>query len=79
MDSFAAKDLKFDDGQNNKEVLPDEIQQYGFRPPVRAQDGTIIAGHKLAAQHLNYIINELYKKIADQEIRIAQLEAKAGS
>jgi len=79
MDSFAAQDLQFDDGQNNKESIPDEIQQYGFRPPVRAQDGTIISGHKLAAQHLNYIINDLYSKNASLEARIAQLESKAGN
>lgn len=72
MDSFAAQDLQFDDGQNNKEPIPDEIQQYGFRPPVRAKDGSIIAGHKLTANHLNYIFNDLYTQIAE-------LKAKVGS
>lgn len=79
MDSFASQDLQFDDGQNNKEAIPDEIQQYGFRPPVRAQNGTIIAGHHLAAQHLNQIFYDLYTKIAAQEARINELENKAGS
>lgn len=72
MDSFAAQDLQFDDGQNNKEPIPDEIQQYGWRPPVRAQDGSIIAGHKLTANHLNYIINDLYAQLAE-------LKSKVGS
>ncbi|SEQ64813.1 hypothetical protein SAMN05216522_10526 [Rosenbergiella nectarea] len=72
MESFAANDLLFDDGQNNKESIPDEVQQYGFRPPVRAQDGSIIPGHKLTANHLNYIFNDLYSQIAE-------LKAKGGS
>ena len=72
MDSFAAQDLQFDDGQNNKEPIPDEIQQYGWRPPVRSQDGSIIAGHKLTANHLNYIIHDLYAQLAE-------LKAKVGS
>ncbi|WP_241640736.1 phosphoglycolate phosphatase [Rosenbergiella epipactidis] len=70
MDSFAASDLQFDDGQNNIESIPDEVQQYGFRPPVRGKDGSIIAGHKLTANHLNYILNDLYAQIAELKSRV---------
>lgn len=72
--SFAATDVTYSDGQNNKEPVPDEILAAGFVPPVRMPDGSISAGSKLAANHLNTLLNDLYAQIADLNARIAALE-----
>ncbi|EEV9286097.1 phosphoglycolate phosphatase [Escherichia coli] len=74
LDSFAAQNLTFSDGQNNKEAIPEEIVEYGFKPPVRAADGSIQVGDKLAANHLNYLLNDLYSQISDLKARVAVLE-----
>lgn len=63
MDSFANTDRVYSDGQRNKEAIPDEITTYGFKPPVRLPDGSIEAGDYLAANHLNFILNDIYKRI----------------
>lgn len=72
--SFAATDVTYSDGQNNKEPIPDEILASGFVPPVRMPDGSISAGNKLAANHLNTLLNDLYAQIADLKARITVLE-----
>ncbi|WP_261154230.1 phosphoglycolate phosphatase [Serratia ficaria] len=72
--SFAAQDRIYPDGQNNKEPVPDEIIEFGFVPPVRMPDGSISTGSKLAANHLNTLLNELYSKISTLEARVAALE-----
>lgn len=72
--SFAATDVTYADGQNNKEPVPDEIIASGFVPPVRMPDGSIAAGSKLAANHLNTLLNDLYTQIADLKARVADLE-----
>ncbi|MET5573161.1 phosphoglycolate phosphatase [Klebsiella aerogenes] len=74
LNSFAAQDLKYSDGQNNKETIPDEIVEYGFKPPVRAADGTVQVGDKLTANHLNYLLNDLYSQISELKSRISTLE-----
>lgn len=74
LNSFAAQDLKYSDGQNNKEAIPDEIVEYGFKPPVRAADGTVQVGDKLTANHLNYLLNDLYSQISELKSRISTLE-----
>ncbi|AMO81564.1 hypothetical protein [Obesumbacterium proteus] len=72
--SFANTDVTYPDGQSNKEPIPDEILDKGFVPPVRMPDGSISAGSKLAANHLNTLLHDLYAQIADLNARIAALE-----
>ncbi|MGL5965636.1 MAG: phosphoglycolate phosphatase [Kluyvera sp.] len=72
--SFAATDVTYSDGQNNKEPVPDEILASGFVPPVRMPDGSISAGSKLAANHLNTILNDLYAQISELKSRIETLQ-----
>ncbi|EPK1682140.1 phosphoglycolate phosphatase [Klebsiella aerogenes] len=74
LNSFAAQDLKYSDGQNNKENIPDEIVEYGFKPPVRAADGTVQVGDKLPANYLNYLLNDLYSQISELKSRVSTLE-----
>ena len=63
MKSFANVDVGYPDGQTNKTVVPAEIQARGFKPPVRATDGTLELGDNLAANHLNYILNDIYNQL----------------
>lgn len=63
MDSFANSDITYDDGQLNREPVPEEIVVYGFKPPIRLPDGSIQEGDYLSANHLNYLLNDIYKKI----------------
>lgn len=72
--SFANTDVSYPDGQSNKEPIPNEILDKGFVPPVRMPDGSISAGSKLAANHLNTLLNDLYAQIAELKSRVAELE-----
>lgn len=63
MESFANVDVDYPDGQTNKTVVPAEIQARGFKPPVRATDGTLELGDNLAANHLNYILHDIYTQL----------------
>lgn len=63
MESFAKTDRDYADGQKNREPIPDEIQTYGFKPPVKMPDGSIELGDYLAANHLNYILNDIYNQL----------------
>lgn len=72
--SFADTDITYSDGQTNKLKPPDEIYTNGFKPPVRNSDGSVMKGDPLAANHLNYILNDLYAQITALEVRIAALE-----
>lgn len=67
--TFAGTNVTFADKQVNKVRPPDEIFATGFKPPVKNPDGSVTKGDPLAANHLNYILNDLYA-------RIAALEAK---
>ncbi|WP_158782513.1 phosphoglycolate phosphatase [Pantoea sp. BAV 3049] len=67
--SFSDTDVTYPDGQSNRVRPPDEIFSAGFKPPVKNSDGTVQKGDVLAANHLNYILHDLYA-------RIAALEAK---
>lgn len=65
--SFAATNVTYADEQSNRVRPPDEIFSAGFKPPVKNDDGTITKGDALAANHLNYILNDLYARIAALE------------
>lgn len=67
--TFAATVVTYVDGQENKVRPPDEIFATGFKPPVKNADGSVTKGDPLSANHLNYILNDIYA-------RIAALEAK---
>lgn len=67
--SFAGTDVTYPDNQSNRVRPPDEIFSVGFKPPVKNPDGSVSKGDSLAANHLNYILHDLYS-------RIAALEAK---
>lgn len=68
MESFASTDVEYPDGQTNKTVVPAEIQARGFKPPVRTSGGDLERGDSLAANHLNYILNDIYNKLASSRI-----------
>lgn len=70
MDSFASKDIQYPDGQPNKVVVPAEIQESGFKPPVRASNGELILGDALSANHLNYILNDIYNKLSKSRVLV---------
>lgn len=65
--SFAANDVTYSDGQENRVRPPDEIFANGFKPPVRNPDGSVSKGDPLAANHLNYILNDIYARLNDLE------------
>lgn len=68
MESFANTDVDYPDGQSNRVVVPAEIQARGFKPPVRTASGELEKGDSLAANHLNYILNDIYKKFSNSKI-----------
>lgn len=72
---FAEQNMQYPDGQNNKEPIPPEILLRGFAPPYKTPDGQIVAGDKLAANHLNYILNAFSAKINELEQELAALKA----
>lgn len=66
MDSWAATDATYT-GPNNatipgKEEPPAEMQATGFVPTYFDINGNIVFGDGLTAQHMNYILNDLYTK-----------------
>lgn len=68
MDSFANVDVNYPDGQTNKTVVPAEIQARGFKPPVRTASGELVKGDNLAANHLNFILNDIYNKFSNARL-----------
>lgn len=74
MDSFANVDVNYPDGQTNKTVVPAEIQARGFKPPIRTATGELEKGDNLAANHLNFILNDIYNKLGASR----QIEKKSG-
>lgn len=78
INSFAETDVTYSDGQKNKEPIPDEILASGFVPPVRMPDGSISSGSKLAANHLNTLLNDLYSQVSELKNRLAKLESGNG-
>ncbi|AEX65695.1 hypothetical protein DIBBI_gp27 [Xanthomonas phage vB_XveM_DIBBI] len=76
MDSFANVDVNYPDGQTNKTVVPAEIQARGFKPPIRTATGELEKGDNLAANHLNFILNDIYNKLkASGDSAITVVEA----
>lgn len=51
----------------NREIPPEEIFEYGFVPPVQTPDGQWQAGDELAANWLNWLLNDLYKGAVTQD------------
>ncbi len=78
MDSFASTARQYDDGQNNREEIPAEIQQFGWKPPVKLPDGSIVEGDFLAANHLNQIFYDLYQKLKASVVITKEVITDAG-
>lgn len=60
---FAANNIQYPDLQPNKAALSDEILANGFKPPIITQNGTVQYGDPLSAQHLNYLMNEIFNRL----------------
>lgn len=58
MTTFAEKDVIYTDGQINVMPLPEAIMANGFIPETRDAPGM-----PLAAQHLNWLFRDLYRKV----------------
>lgn len=76
IESFASNDVQYSDLQTNKSPVPDEILANGFKPPIVTPNGTIQYGDPLAAQHLNYLLNEIFNRLTSIENRLTALENK---
>lgn len=66
MDSWAATDVTYD-GPNGatipgKEEPLAEMQAVGFVPTYFDINGNVVFGDGLTAQHMNFILNDLYAK-----------------
>lgn len=78
MDSWAESDITYP-SQNadtpNKEEPPEEMQAAGFAPSYIDKGGNLIIGDPLTAQHMNFILCDIYQKYRDLLERVEALEA----
>lgn len=65
--SFADNNVQYSDLQSNKAEIPEEILANGFKPPIMTENGTVQYGDPLSAQHLNYLLNEIFKRLTALE------------
>lgn len=79
MDSWAATDKSYPsfnaDTPNKQEPSP-EMQAVGFVPTYMDKGGNLVVGDPLTAQHVNFILCDLYQKYAAALARIDELEGK---
>lgn len=74
MDSWAANDVNYT-GVNsatipNKAEPSTELQASGFVPTYFDANGNLVFGDGVSAQHMNYILNDLYQQIATLTARL---------
>lgn len=72
MQSFASELVTYVDGQLSREAVPAEIIAKGFKPPVLLPDGSIEDGDHLSANHLNYILNDIYAQLASAKVAVSR-------
>lgn len=77
MDSWAATDTSYPSqyaDTPNKAAPPDEMQAVGWVPTYIDAAGNLVTGDALTAQHINFILNDLYSKYSAALARIEQLQ-----
>lgn len=80
MDSWAENDVTYPSlnaDTPNKAEPPEEMQATGFVPTYFDVAGNLVAGDALTAQHINFILNDLYRKYRAALAKIAELEGSA--
>lgn len=80
MDSWAENDTTYPSlnaDTPNKAEPPEEMQSVGFVPTYIDVAGNLVTGDALTAQHINFILNDLYRKYSAALARIAELEGRA--
>jgi hypothetical protein len=78
MDSWAESDVSYPSlnaDTPNKAEPPEEMQVVGFVPTYMDRAGNIVVGDPLTAQHMNFMLCDLYRKYRAALARIAALEA----
>lgn len=63
----------------NKEIPPEEMQASGFVPTYMDKGGNLVIGDPLTAQHMNFILYDLYQKYTAALARIEALENGGGT
>lgn len=77
MDSWAESDVSYPSqyaDTPNKGAPPEEMQSVGWVPTYMDKAGNLVTGDALTAQHMNYILCDLYRKYKDALARIEALE-----
>ncbi|WFZ22196.1 phosphoglycolate phosphatase [Citrobacter portucalensis] len=77
MDSWAENDISYPSlnaDTPNKEEPPAEMQASGFVPTYMDKGGNLVIGDPLTAQHMNYLLCDLYRKYTAALARIETLE-----
>ncbi|KJO49455.1 phosphoglycolate phosphatase [Klebsiella aerogenes] len=80
MDSWAENDISypsFNADTPNKDTPSAEMQASGFVPTYMDRGGNLVIGDPLTAQHVNYILCDLYRKYKAALARIETLENRA--
>lgn len=80
MDSWAENDVAYPSlnaDTPNKAEPPEEMQAVGFVPTYLDAAGNLVTGDALTAQHVNFILCDLYSKYRTALARIAELEGSA--
>ncbi|CNH53532.1 hypothetical protein [Yersinia pekkanenii] len=81
MDSWAEDDVTYPSNNAdvpNKTEPKQELQATGFAPTYIDSGGNLVIGDGVTAQHMNYIICDLYRKYRELRDRIQVLEGGAG-
>lgn len=77
MDSWAESDVSYPSlnaDTPNKQEPPQEMQTSGLVPTYMDKAGNLVIGDALTAQHMNYLLWDLYRKYSAALLRIEQLE-----
>ena len=78
MDSWAEDDVTYPSlnaDTPNKQEPAQEMQASGFVPTYMDKGGNLVVGDALTAQHMNYLLCDLYRKYTAALARIQALES----